>query len=74
VDEEEVQVTELSEEEGSRIFDATCRREMGISSEEFLRRWDAGEWEGQDLDDTPGLVDAWMVMPRPPEEAAEWPR
>jgi len=31
--------------------------------EEFLRRWDAGEWVDIDLDKVPGLVDVSMAIP-----------
>jgi len=33
----------LTEEEGHAFFDRCAREELGISGEEFLRRWDAGE-------------------------------
>lgn len=58
-----VEVVELSETEGTDMFDRVARREMGISGDEFLRRWDAGEWEGVDLDSVDGLVDVWMMLP-----------
>jgi hypothetical protein len=32
------------EDEARELFDQTARRELGISGEEFLRRWDAGEY------------------------------
>lgn len=59
----EVEVVVLTAEQETAAFEATCRREMGISAEEFLRRWQAGEWAGQDLDGTPGLVEVWIAMP-----------
>lgn len=36
----------LSEAEGRALFDEVARHVLGISGEEFLRRWDAGEYEG----------------------------
>ena len=39
-------------EEAREIFDEQARRLMGMSGEEFLRRWDAGEY--RDIADTPG--------------------
>jgi hypothetical protein len=33
----------LSEEEGKRFFDEAIQEMLGISGEEFLRRYDAGE-------------------------------
>jgi hypothetical protein len=35
---------QLTEEEGIAFFDEQARLEMGMSGEEFLRRWDAGEF------------------------------
>ena len=32
-------------EEARAIFDARARHELGISGEEFLRRWDNGEYQ-----------------------------
>lgn len=34
----------LTPEEGRRQYDAAVRFYLGIDGEEFLRRWDAGEW------------------------------
>lgn len=45
---EEVEVHEASDEEGRKFFDAAARRFLGISGEEFLRRWDAGEFDEDD--------------------------
>lgn len=53
---------ELSQQEAEEAFDAVARREMGISGEEFLRRWDAGDYEGQRMDDVEGLVATWMAI------------
>ena len=44
----------LTDEEARAIFDAEARRVMGMSGEEFLRRYDAGEF-----DDVP---DDWEHM------------
>lgn len=60
---EDVQVKELSEEEAQALFDRICRREMGISSEVFLRRWDAGEYDKADVDSVAGLADVAMALP-----------
>ena len=40
-------------EEALAIFDAAARRELGISGDEFLRRWDNGEYQPVP-DDTEG--------------------
>jgi hypothetical protein len=42
----------VTPEEGREIFDAEARRVMGMSGEEFIRRWDAGEY--REIADTPG--------------------
>lgn len=42
----------VTPEEGRAIFDEQARRLMGMSGEEFLRRWDAGEY--RDIADSPG--------------------
>lgn len=34
----------LTPEEGRAFFDRRARSELGISGEEFLKRWDAGEY------------------------------
>lgn len=41
----------LSPEEGRAFFDETCRAYLNMSGEEFLRRWDSGEYE--DVEDIP---------------------
>ena len=41
-------VGELTREEGQALFDARARAALGISGEEFLRRWDAGEYANVD--------------------------
>ena len=43
--EDDAHIRYVTDEEAWGIFDETARREMGISGEEFLRRWDAGEWQ-----------------------------
>jgi hypothetical protein len=37
--------------EGRRLFDYQARKLLGISGEEFLRKWDAGEY--RDVADAP---------------------
>lgn len=59
----EVQVKELSEQAADELFDKICRREMGISGVEFLRRWDAGGYAGTDVDAVEGLADVVMALP-----------
>ncbi|MGQ0838139.1 hypothetical protein [Actinokineospora sp.] len=59
----DAEVVELSDAEGAAAFDQLARREMGISGNEFLRRWDGGEWTDEDFDKVNGLVDVWMGLP-----------
>lgn len=41
----------MSAADARAMFDDEARRIAGVSGDEFLRRWDAGEYA--DLDDTP---------------------
>lgn len=54
----------LSAEEGRAYFDRRVRKLLGISGDEFLRRWDAGEY-GPVPDTVEGrsLGRAVMLMP-----------
>lgn len=46
------EVREISREEGIALADKTARRLLGISIDEFLRRWDSGEitWDDPSTD------------------------
>jgi hypothetical protein len=57
-----IEIVELSLQEAGEVFDAIARREMNISGAEFLRRWDAGYYSGQRMDDAEGLVETWMAI------------
>jgi hypothetical protein len=46
-------VRELSEAEGWEFLDQSARYHLGISGEEFVRRWQAGEYP--DPDGTPAM-------------------
>ena len=52
----------LTEEESRADFDAEARRVMGMSGEEFLRRYDAGEFD--DMPDTSAKehLDYWSLV------------
>jgi hypothetical protein len=54
--ERDTNVDVLSAEEGLALFDRRARRELGISGEEFLRRWEAGLH--RPIPDTP---EGWKV-------------
>ena len=58
IDAELPPVKTLTEKEAREEFDAQARRRLGISGEEFLRRWDAGEYPDPDGD--PDVI--WMAM------------
>jgi hypothetical protein len=59
----ECEIHECTPQEATEIYDRVARKWMGVSGAEFLQRWDAGEWDGVDLDDVPGLVELWVLMP-----------
>jgi len=55
-----VEIQYLTEEEGRALFDRVARECLGMSGEEFLRRWDAGEFAGDDRDE---VIHLFMLMP-----------
>jgi hypothetical protein len=61
----DAEVRELSREEGRRLFDRQARRYLGISGEEFLERWDAGEYGDPDdrTKNPPGVMQLAMLLP-----------
>lgn len=59
----DVPVKNLSDPEAQDMFDRICQREMQITGGEFLRRWDAGEYDTSDVDSVPGLADVAMALP-----------
>ena len=56
----EVEVVEATREEGRAILDRATREVLNISGDDFLARWDAGEY--QDSDD-PALTRIAMLIP-----------
>jgi len=50
----------LSAEEGRALFDELARENLGISGDEFVRRWHEGEW--RDIDSSP-VVELVMSLP-----------
>ena len=52
---------ETTPEEGRAIFDQEARRQLGISGEEFLRRWYAGAYASDP--DQPDVMDLVMLLP-----------
>jgi len=59
---DDVQVKELTELQAAEVFDGICRRELGMSGAEFLRRWDAGEYADVDVDSVDGLPDVTVAV------------
>lgn len=54
----------LSPEEGRRFFDEQAHKLLGVSGEEFLRRWDAGEYDSTaDDPDHPQVMRLAMLIP-----------
>lgn len=51
----------LPREQAVALFDGEARRLAGMSGDEFLKKWDAGEF--RDLDDTPeGRKIAYLAL------------
>ncbi|MEO3856276.1 hypothetical protein [Acrocarpospora sp. B8E8] len=53
-------VVESTEAEGRALFDREARTVLGISGEEFLDHWDAGDYADWDDPESAGLV---MLIP-----------
>jgi len=52
----------LNDEEAHALFDAEARRVMGISGEEFLRRYDAGEFDHHSDTSAEQDLDFWDLV------------
>jgi hypothetical protein len=50
----------ISPEEGWQILEEQAQETLGVSAEEFLRRYRAGEFDNVD---TPGIIDLIMLVP-----------
>jgi len=54
----------LSDDEARAEFDAEARHWLGVSGEEFLRRWDAGEYRDVfDDEEHPGVLMVATLIP-----------
>lgn len=53
----------LTVDEYDDLFDRIARKNMKISGNEFLSRWDAGEFENIDWDGVDGLRSVAMALP-----------
>ena len=53
--------TTFTPEEGRAHFDEQARRLLGMEGEEFVRRWEAGEFD--DNPDRRGVIELSIVLP-----------
>ncbi len=53
-------IQELTREEGRQLLDARAQHYLGISGEEFLRRWEQGQYRGEDR---PEVLRVVMALP-----------
>lgn len=53
---------EISDEDAQRIFDEVAQRKLGISGEEFLRRWDSGRYASLP-EENPRAQEVAMLIP-----------
>jgi len=61
---------EVTREEGRSQFDRAVRLTLGISGEEFIRRWDAGEYrDWADKSNYRYLMDLGMMIPLARQES-----
>ncbi|MBI4491419.1 MAG: hypothetical protein HY690_01325 [Chloroflexi bacterium] len=54
-------VHELTADEARALLDRQARRYLGMSGSEFVRRWDAGEFDGNP--DRPEVMRVAMLLP-----------
>ena len=55
-----VEVVEATPEQGRALLDRAAREVLNISGDEFLARWDAGDYESVD---DPALTRVAMLIP-----------
>lgn len=56
----EVEVVEVTREEGRAMLDRAAMDELGMSGDRFLAKWDAGDYD--DADD-PAVTRVAMLIP-----------
>lgn len=58
-------VRELSREDGRKLLDRQARRYLDVSGDEFIRRWDAGEYGDPDdrSKNPPAVMRLGMLLP-----------
>ncbi len=57
---EKAKCQELSRDEGRALFDRQARYHLGISGDEFIRAWNAGEFDDPDR---PEVMEVVMLLP-----------
>jgi hypothetical protein len=58
-----VEVSELTPEEATAVFDRIVRSALNLSGEQFLADLDAGKFDDVEPDAHPGLLDVLMALP-----------
>src|SRR5215203_2038528 len=58
-----VEVSELTPEEATAVFDRIVRSALNLSGEQFLADFDAGKFDDVEPDAHPGLLDVLMALP-----------
>lgn len=53
-------IQELDAREGWELLDRQARQRLGMSAEEFVRAWDAGEFDGRD---DAAVIDVALLLP-----------
>lgn len=53
---------EINNEDAQRIFDEVAQRKLGISGEDFLRRWDEGRFANLS-EENPRVQEVAMLIP-----------
>ena len=56
-----VRIHRLTSREARQLFDREARRHLNMSGREFLRRWEAGKFDGQA--DTSAVRRVAMLLP-----------
>ena len=55
------QIRMLNRDQWMGLVDRAARRELGMSGDEFIRRWEAGEF--RDPDERPEVMRVAMLLP-----------
>lgn len=50
----------IARAEGWQILEEQAQLNLGLSAAEFIRKWDAGEFENPD---TPAIISVYMLLP-----------